>query len=145
MAVYGYATVVPQSQTGVQPAEAAFVAGSALTVMVSVFDTTGLPLVPAAISYQVWAQSSGTLIVPWTTLAAVTAAQTPIIITSDQNVMIDKSVPWETHEVLCQIIDEAKNIYLASAEFTVLANPNVYTPITIDSNNPIGSGGTVGA
>ena len=144
MATYGYATVVPQSQTGVQPAEAAFMAGSAVTVLVSVFDTTGLPLAPAAISYEVWAQSSGTLIVPWTTLPAA-AAVTEIVITSDQNVLIDKAVEYEVHQIICQIIDSSKNIYLASAEFTVLANPNIYTPITIDSSNPIGSGGTVSA
>lgn len=142
MATYGYATVIPQSQTGVQPAEAAYTSGSACTVLVSVFDTAGLPLAPAAISYQVWAKSTGTLIVPWTTLPAAEAV-TPIVITSDQNVLVDNASQWEVHQIICQIVDSAKNIYLASADFTVIANPNIYAPITIDSSNPIGSGGTV--
>lgn len=110
---FGYATVQAQSQTpqgivsGANPAQPAFLEGSACFVIASFFDTTGAPLVPSALSYRIDDEASGTQILGWTTVTV--GSTVSILVTPLQNALVVTGRSHETHQVLFSITDSSGN------------------------------------
>jgi hypothetical protein len=120
-AVFGWATVVALSQTGVQGAETAYPAGTFCFVVGSWYDMMGAPFVPSAVQYRVDDVLSGTNIVPWTPLTPSTSNQ--VTITSAQNAMISMTRPSEQHQVLFQITDFYGNTSYADVVYSIVRTP----------------------
>jgi hypothetical protein len=111
--VFGSATVWAQSQTsegtvsGANPAQPAFLAGSACLVNASFVDTTDAPLIPSALQYRIDDVVSGAEILGWTTVTPAAAVQ--VTVSATQNAMVSNSACSETHQVAFAITDPSGN------------------------------------
>lgn len=126
----GTATVYALSQTpegivpGANPAQPAFLEGSACYVNAAFFDQTGNPLTPAALSYRIDDLLSGEQILDWTTITPEATVQ--VLVTGEQNEMVSFSRPAETHQILFSITDPAGNEpFYARALFDLIRIPGV--------------------
>lgn len=121
---FGSATLYAQSQTpegsvpGANPAKPAFLVGSACLVNAAFFDTTGAPLIPAALAYRIDDVCSGEQILGWTTLAPAPSLQ--VIVTAAQNAMVSNSQSHEDHQVTFKVTDGLGNIAEPYTKFSLV-------------------------
>lgn len=107
---FGYATLRAQAQTAeglipaASPAQPSFLAGSECFVTASFFDSTGAPMVPQALTYQINDLATGATILAPTAIADPMAVQ-QVAITAAQNVLISNSRDSETHAVTFTVTD----------------------------------------
>ncbi len=117
-ALFGYATVVALSQTGVQSTETAYPAGTACLVLGSWYNLMGLPFVPTTLQYRIDDVVSGTNIVPWTSL--VPASSNQVTVTAAQNYMVSLTRQSEQHQVLFEITDFYGNVSYADVVYDLV-------------------------
>ncbi len=115
---FGWAEIVPLSQTATQGANSVYLAGSACFVTAAYFSSMGSPFIPTAVEYRVDDETSGENIVPWTSIAPAGINQ--VTISAEENYMISLSRPWETHVITFQITDGFNNVTLAEARFDLM-------------------------
>lgn len=115
---FGWAEIVPLSQTATQGANSVYLAGSACFVTAAYFSSTGSPFIPTAVEYRVDDETSGENIVPWTSIAPAGVNQ--VTISAEENYMVSLSRPWETHVITFQITDGFGNVTLARHKFEVI-------------------------
>lgn len=127
---FGYAVIEAESQTpegvvsGANPAQPAFLEGSACLVNANFFDTTGAPLVPNALQYRIDDIATGDQILGWTTV--MSGSSVSVLVTSAQNALISTSRNHETHQVLFAITDPSGNgPFYARCLFDLLSVPGV--------------------
>lgn len=128
--VFCYAVIEAESQTpegvvsGANPAQPAFLEGSACLVNANFFDTTGAPLVPNALQYRIDDVATGDQILGWTTITA--GSSVSVLVTSAQNALVSTSRNHETHQVLFSITDPSNNgPFYARCLFDLLRIPGV--------------------
>jgi hypothetical protein len=117
----GEAIVTALSLTGLPTANAGYILGSSCTVRITAFDTTGLPLVPAAIAYRIDDVLSGLQLLGWTT-ATTPQAITEVLIPGNINEMVSQSRPWETHQLTVRVSFGGLTLYATNA-FSIIAYP----------------------
>lgn len=119
MANFGYAQVIAVSQSNLQPARSAFLAGSACVVQASFFDTTDAPLTPSMVTYTLLDVLSGEVLVTPTTVTPATVVSIPV--TAAQNAMISLTRQHEAKRMVLTMTDVTGASYEAEVEYDITA------------------------
>jgi hypothetical protein len=118
---FGSAQILALSQTSIQAADSAYLAGSACQLQASWFDVYGNEYQPLAISYRldlVCASRELEQILGWTSIAPVIVNL--ITVTSAQNAMINLTRESETHQALFQVTGQDNNVSYARTTFKII-------------------------
>lgn len=120
--VFGYATVIAVSQSGAQPSQSEYIAGSAVQVDAAYFDVDGNPLRPAQVKWCLLSMSDAVTdccvqLTPWVSISP--GLTNVIVVPGPKNTMVNLTRQFETHAVLVQIIDANGNIAYGRTLFTV--------------------------
>ena len=114
---FGYAVILALPQDGIQSAESAYLDGSACQIEASWFDDYGNAYTPLALSYRLDELESLQQILGWTSIAP--AQVNTVTVTAAQNVMINATREYETHQALFQITGQDNNVSYARVTFKI--------------------------
>ncbi len=115
---FGYATILALPQDGIQSAESAYPDGSSCQLQASWFDDYGNAYTPLALSYRLDEIESLQQILGWTSIAP--AQVNMVTVTSAQNVMVNATREYETHQALFQITGQDQNVSYARVTFKIV-------------------------
>jgi hypothetical protein len=126
--VFGYATVLVQSQDNVQGARTCIPEQSACYATIACFtpplsaanggNGLGSPFTPNALRYRVDDVESGGNIVPWTGIKPADINQ--VMVPSFQNSILSFTRLFETHQILFQITDTNGGVFYARGLYDIL-------------------------